>query len=471
MTVAQPLHLSPAEAAKAVYGYDPATESGPRPKPQALTDVGNAARFVHRWGDDVRYVPNWGWVRWDEICWRRDETAMVMEFAKETARSILDEAKGARDEDERKALAKHAIKSEAAPRLKAMVDLAASDPAVVARVTEFDANPFLLNVENGTVNLRTGQLVRHSRSDLLTKAVPVSYDPEAECPRFIAFVKRILVDDDLISFLQRAVGYSLTGSTIEQVIFFLWGLGANGKSTLLEILRTLLGDYGLAAPVETFVLKRDGTIPNDLARLHGARFVTAVETAVKHQLAESLIKAITGNDTITARYLYSEYFEFRPSFKVWLATNHKPRIRGTDHAIWRRIRLIPFTVQIPDTEQDRRLLDKLKAELPGILRWAVKGCLAWQSEGLGMPKAVSTATEEYRAEEDPLADFVGECCVVNPEAWAETRALYGAYTKWCEQAGEKALDLREFGSAMTNKGFIHKKAGGRNRRLGIGLQV
>jgi putative DNA primase/helicase len=462
--------VEPAEAAKAVYGYDPATKPPRRPEFEPLTDVGNAARFTHRWGHEVRYVPSWGWLLWDQTRWRRDETANVMEFAKETARSILDEAKQAWDDDQRKALAKHAIRSESAPRLKAMIDLAASDPAVVALVADFDTNPFLLNAENGVINLKTGALFRHARTDLITKTVSVSYDPDAECPRFETFLQRILADPDLIKFVQRAAGYCLTGSTAEQVIFMLWGLGANGKSTLLELLRAMLGEYALSAPVETFILRRDSNIPNDLARLQSARFVTAVETDARRHLAESLIKSITGGDTITARFLYSEFFEFQPAFKLWLATNHRPRIRGTDHAIWRRVRLIPFTVTIPDAEQDRHLVDKLKAELPGILRWAVNGCLAWQRDGLGTPKAVEVATAEYRAEQDPLAAFIAECCVVESAAFAVTRNLYQTYSDWCDKSGEHALTLREFGEAMTSRGFLSEKgSGGVSRRRGIGL--
>jgi putative DNA primase/helicase len=265
-----------------------------------------------------------------------------------------------------------------------------------------DQDPWLFNVENGTIDLKTGELRPHERGALITKLAPVQYDREAECPTWWKFLMRIFNGNlALIEFLQKAVGYALTGSTREQCLFFLHGLGANGKSTLLEIIHTLLGDYAHRTSSETFLIKKSGGIPNDVAALRGARLVGAVEVESGRRLAEVLIKEMTGGDRISARFLHAEWFDFKPEFKIFLAANHKPVIRGTDHAIWRRIHLIPFNVQIPKPEQDRDLPEKLKAELPGILNWALEGCQMWQLYGLEPPAEVQAATQDYREEMDP----------------------------------------------------------------------
>jgi putative DNA primase/helicase len=266
----------------------------------------------------------------------------------------------------------------------------------------------------------------------------------------------------------------LTGSTREQVLFFLYGLGANGKSTLLEVLQALFGDYATQTNTETFLVKhRGGGIPNDVAALKGARFVAAAEVEAGRRMAEVLIKQLTGGDKITARFLHGEFFEFKPTFKLWLSANHKPVIRGTDHAIWRRIRLLPFTVQIPKEEQDRELPEKLKAELPGILNWALAGCLQWQYGGLESPKEVTEATEGYREEMDVMADFLAERCFVAPGASATAKELYSSYTSWAEAMGEKRpYSQTAFGSALRERGFESGRgAGGRTVWYGIGVQA
>ena len=466
-----PALISPGDAARLVLGYDPATEPAPF-QPRPLTDAGNAERFVDRYTDEVCSVPGWGWLIFDGTRWRRDDAGQIMEFAKGAARAILDEAQRAKDLETRKALAGHAVRSESAGRLNAMIDLAASDANLVARTSTFDENPYRLNLANGTLNLKSHQLYPHRRTDWITKYIPIEYDPNAACPVFEAFLARILPDMATRAFVQRALGYSLTGSTSEQCLFLLWGTGANGKSTLLEVVRDILGEYATSAPIETFLAKRDGGIPNDLAKLYGVRLVTASESGVNRSIAEPLIKQLTGGDTITARRLYEEYFEFRPTFKIWLATNHKPRIRGTDHAIWRRIRLIPFTTTIPDGEQDKSLRDKLKVERPGILRWMVEGCVAWRRDGLGQPEAVAAATDVYRAEQDQLAGFFDEACVLGADRVTPTKDLYGSYVVWAGSAGEQAMTMREFGAVLSERGFTtEKRSGGVHVRRGLGLRA
>lgn len=436
----------------------------PAPIEVRNTDQGNAMRLVHRHGQDLLYCHPWRkWLIWDGQRWRVDETAEVVRRAKETVQSIYAEAAETADESERKDLAKHAMKSEANPRIKAMIESAQSEPDIPVLPHELDADPWLLTCLNGTLDLRRGELREHRREDLITKLAPVEYDPEATAPIWDAFLQRIMAGKkDLIAFLQRAVGYSLTGDASERVLFFLYGRGANGKSTFLETVRALLGDYAQRTPTETLLAKRGGNIPNDVARLRGARFVSASESDEGKRLAEARIKDLTGGDTISARFLHAEFFEFKPQCKIWLATNHRPPVRGTDKAIWDRIKLIPFDVTIPEPEQDKRLGEKLKAELPGILAWAVGGCLDWQENGLGVSSEVKRATESYRHEMDILGNFVEDRCVVSPTAVVAAREFYEAYCRWCEENGERPQSQRWVGRQLRERDFTR----GRNSKTG-----
>ena len=417
-----------------------------------LTDLGNAERLVDRHGDDLRYSCG-RWLTWLGGRWVWDETGEVSRRCAETARSIYLEALEA---DKRTAvrLRAHAKRSEASPRLRAISEIARAQHPIPVAPEALDADPWLLCCTNGTVDLRTGILRPHRREDLATRQVPVAADPDAECPRWWAFLERVFGSNgDLIRFLQRAVGYSLTGLTREQCLFILWGSGANGKSTFLEVILSLAGDYGCSTPSETLMASRGDSIPNDLARLRGIRVVKAVESEEGRRLAEGLVKQITGDDMISARFMRAEWFDFKPQFKLWLATNHRPEIRGTDDGIWRRIRLVPFTVQIPKEEQDPNLAAALQEELPGILSWAVRGCLEWQRMGLNPPEEVLAATDSYRSEMDILASFLGECCVLGEGCKAGSSDLYQAYTTWCERSGEKPVTQRRFGRQLTERGL------------------
>jgi putative DNA primase/helicase len=436
-----------------------------------LTDLGNAERLIANHGENLRYCHPWRtWLVWTGKRWAKDDTGWVHRLAKQTVRRIYREAAAATDEEGRKALAKHAARSESGARIKELVDLARSD--VPVKPNELDTDPWLLNVANGTIDLRTGELRPHRREDLITRLIPVEYDPAAAAPAWKAFLEGVLLTDRLRRFLQRAAGYSVVGDTRERVLLILHGSGRNGKSTLLEALHEALGNeegYAMKTPTETLMEKRPGVIPNDVARLKGARFVFASETQAGRKLAESLVKEITGNNTLTARFMRGEYFEFKPTHQVWLETNHKPVIQGTDHAIWDRIKLVPFEVRIPDAEIDQDLPDKLRAELPGILAWVVEGCLSWQREGLGEPEEVRAATEGYRVEMDVLAAFIEDRCVVATNAEAKATPLYNAYKEWAEFSSEKAETQRGFGMRLTERGFVREKRGGIYRWLGIGL--
>lgn len=425
----------------------------PEVESRPLTDIGNAERFVAQHGERIRHCHHWAaWLIFDGTRWERDEALQVEQLARLTVRGIYQEALRAPDIDMRKALVAHAVKSERRACLDSAIKLSRSDVPIAPG--ELDADPFLVNVTNGTLDLRTQELRAHRREDFITKLAPVAFDAKAKCPRWDEFLKRIFDGNPgLIGFMQRATGYSLSGLTSEQVLFLLHGLGANGKTTFLETLRRLGGEYARQADFATF-LETDHDGPrNDVAVLKSARVVIATEADSRRALSESVVKQITGGDTIAARFLYGEFFEFKPELKLWLAANHRPRIKGTDNAIWRRVRLVPFAVTIPEDERNPRLTDELATELPGILAWAVRGFADWQEKGLAAPEEVTGATANYRAEEDQVGRFIEDRCLLNAQASATSSALFGAYRKWCEAVGEKEISQKAFGQRLEEKGF------------------
>ena len=454
-------------------GTDPATQDPARRF--RLTDFGNAERLAHHAGQDLRYCHEWArWLVWTGTRWEIDRAGLIRRRAKKAIRQIYAEAASVADEEARKEIAKWAMRSEAKTRVDAMTDLAQSEHGIPVLTEELDSNPWLLNVTNGALDLQTGQLKPHRREDLCTKQTPIGYDPGARCPTWLAFLDTIMAGNrDMIDFLQRAIGYSLTGLVSEQVLFFAYGTGANGKSTFAETLAALLGDYAQKAPRGLLTMKPGMTdgVPNDVARLPGARFVVSNEVEEGRRLAEAQVKDLTGGDTLTARFMRGEFFEFKPTHKLWIYGNHKPVVRGTDEGIWRRIRLIPFDVTIPGDKQDHRLPDKLRGELPGILAWAMQGCLEWQRAGLGTPAEVKTATEAYRAEMDVIAEFLADSCVMTPNAEITLAALYDAYKLWCESSGERALSKIAFGRRLKERGIDQGTSGRMKDRvwLGVGL--
>jgi len=302
------------------------------------------------------------------------------------------------------------------------------------------------------MNLETGNLDAHVREDHITHCLDVNYDKAANCSTWTGFLIDIFDGrQELIQFVQRAVGYTLTGSTREQCFFLLYGSGSNGKSTFLEVIRHLIGRLAQNADFSTFLHRDEAFVRNDIARMRTSRMVTAVETEGERRFSESILKALTGGDTVTARQLYSEFFEFKPMFKLWLATNHRPVIRGTDHAIWRRVRLIPFTRTIPDKEQDRDLTAKIVKEIDGVLAWAVEGCREWIKYGLGQSEAVKQATTEYREDMDPIEPFLDECCLFNVNLRTRSSELYMAYSEWAKNNGRPDFSHISFGNLMRDR--------------------
>ena len=443
----------------------------PEAKGFSRTDTGNAERLVALHGEDVRYVFPWEkWLLWDGRRWKRDDEGAILQRAKLTARYIARDAIYQPEDELRKGLMEWSLKSESMVRRKALVDLARSEPGIPVDPSDLDNDLMSLTVNNGTLLLETGELVEHDRTILSTKLVPVDWIPRSKCPLWIKFLRRITDgDEDLMAFLKRAVGYSLTGQVKEQCFFTLYGRGANGKSVFVETLSKILGDYSTVADFSTFMVRKSEGPRNDIADLQGARFVSAMETDEGQRLSEAIIKKLTGDDTIKVRFLHKEHFEFVPTFKVWLAANHKPVITGTDHAIWRRVRLIPFTVTIPDEEQDKDLPAKMAEELPGILNWAVEGCLEWQRDGLGESEAVEAATESYRASEDIIGAFISDRCAVESGVREQFSALYTAYRDWASANSETPISNRAFALRLTERGLPgHKDAEGR-WRIGVRL--
>ncbi len=452
-------------------------ESAPRlADAQALTDAGNARRLVERHGEDLRYVTNLGFLLWDGRRWVRDEEGLrVLQLAKETINSIFDEAKAELDSRRREELAKHASRSLSRQRLEAMVALARSEPEVRTDLRDLDADPLLLNVLNGTIDLRTNELRPHDRDDLLTKLAPVEYDLAADCPEWLRFLDRIMGGNPrLIQYLRRFVGYALTGETREKAVLIGHGGGDNGKTTFVETLQGLLGeDYAMTTPEATIAATRNDAIPNDVARLRAARLVVVSETSENLRLNEGRVKAMTGRNRLAARFLHAEWFEFAPEFKLFIETNHRPQIQGTDDAVWNRLKLVPFTVTIPKAEQDKGLPDKLRAELPGILRWALEGCAEWQREGLGEPPEVMDATREYRDESDLLAEFLDARCVRdkgNERVWVHASSLYTEYVTWCDANRERALSQKALSQKLQERGVGRKRVAGAWRWVGLGLK-
>jgi putative DNA primase/helicase len=438
----------------------------PAKPPFNLTDAGTAEEFMRRHGHVFRYVPVWkSWMTYDGARWARDEHGVLPRTLVKMLRAIVDEAQRYEDSDMRKAVITHAVRGEQASRIDAVTRLARNVAGYSVPHDVFDNAPLLLNVANGTLDLTTGLIQDHEPADHLTKACPVPWDLNANCPTWERFLLDVFAERiDVIDYVQRAVGYSLTGDTSEQCLQLMYGHGSNGKSTFLEVLQALFGDYGAQADFATFLENKSDGPRNDVARLAGARMVRSSEVGEGKRFNESLVKALTGSETIAARFLYSEAFEFRPTFKLWFAANHKPVIRGTDHAIWRRVRLLPFTVQFDGARRDKGLKDKLLAELPGILTWAVAGCLLWQQKGLEPPADILAATDEYRKDSDVIGSFLDDCCDLAPTIEVSATDLYQAFKRWAKDNGEYELSQTAFGRRLDERGFSVRKSGVKYRQ-------
>jgi putative DNA primase/helicase len=433
---------------------------------ESLTDAGNARRLLALYRDELLYEgASRRWHIWDGLRFRPDETGEIWRRAKKTALTIYEEAARTEDESDRRRLARWAVASENEPRLRSMIQLARSEASIAVTSDDLDSDPYLLTVADGTLDLRTGTLRPADPADRITKMSPIKFDPEAECPTWLRFLLEIFDgDQELVEFDQRWTGYLLTGDIREHCLRIDHGpSGRNGKSVHARVISTLLGDYARTADFTSFMRRRGDGPREDLARLAGARLVIANEAGRGRRLDEAVVKSITGGDKVVARHLYGASFEFRPAYRLHLITNDRPRIDGGDEALWTRIREVPYKVSFRGRE-DRDLADKLLAEMPGILAWAVRGCLDWQENGLGTAAAIQQATDEYRADEDVLGAFIADRLQDGDKI--ETKRLRELYESYCSDIGEEALHPARLGRELTHRGICR---GGAGRRYYIGV--
>ncbi len=423
----------------------------------SFDDMGNAARLSDSFGDSILYCYTYDcWFYFDGRCWERDQTGIIErlcdQLIEEMRHELNDYLRQPCDQDKmEKDFYKHIKNSRSNRAKKAMISETKHHVPVLP--SEMDTHHFLLNTLNGTLNLRTGENGGHDPKHYLTKTTLCEYTDKADCPQWIRFLNDVFDGNrEMLRYIQKAVGYSLTGSIKEQCVFFCYGTGRNGKRTFLNVLSDIMGSYAVNIQPETIMIRYGSKdrANSDIARLKGARLVTSAEPNEGMRINEGLLKQLTGGDKVTARYMYKELFEFTPEFKLWMATNHKPVIRGTDTGIWRRMHLIPFTVQIPEEQVDRQLPYKLREEYSAILAWAVEGCLLWQKEGLELPSAVQDAVKEYRSEMDVVSAWLDECCIIG-EGREKTTDLYQSYVQWAEENNEYKLSSRKFGQEMAKR--------------------
>ncbi len=429
--------------ARQLWRRDVERNSGDDSVPAQFTEDALALEFTIRFGADWSYVAAWGqWLTWSGALWERETTLCAFDLARLVCR------------DSAAPCPKPSLKARlsSASTVAAVERLARADRRHAAASDKWDRDPWLLNAPGGVVDLRTGGLLVHDRALAMTKMATAS--PNGDCPTWRQFLATVTADDpELQAYLRRVVGYCLTGVTREHALFFLHGTGANGKSVFVNTISTILGDYATTAPIDMFMAATGERHPTDMAGLRGARLVAAVETEQGRRWAESKLKALTGGDKITARFMRKDFFEFVPQFKLVVAGNHKPSIRNVDEAMRRRLHLIPFTVTIPSAQRDKMLAEKLLAERDGVLAWAVDGCLEWQRVGLIPPPAVAAATDEYFEAEDALGRWLDESCERSTNHSETTAALYGAWKSWAEASGEFAGSKKRFSENLTSRGF------------------
>ena len=421
------------------------------------TDAGLAERFARSRGLDLRFNHRRNlWLNYLDHRWQPDRNGGTCRLMIGFARKLQEEALEIPDRKLREEALKVGLKVESKAGLDRMEAIAKNLLPIADAGDGWDADPWLLGAPNGVIDLRSGELRAGDPADRITMTIGAAYDATATCPRWEQFLEEIFVGrTELIEWVQRFVGYSLTGRVIEQILAVAYGVGANGKSTFLEVLGAMCGDYAWNMPFSTIELRQRASIPNDLAALQGRRFVTASETNDGVRLNESRIKTLTGSDTVTARRLYREHFQFQPTAKFWLAVNHKPTVRDDSHGFWRRLRLIPFTRTFDGVACDEELKDTLLTETPGVLNWAITGCLAWQQQGLDpAPEIVLAATREYQGDSDPLRDFLEECCEVDTAATVPASVLYGTYVRWCDRqklSRDDRMSRQQFGGRIGNR--------------------
>jgi len=427
-------------------------------RPPEFSDESLALRLAGDHADDLRFVDAWGrWLIWVGKRWAFDETRKAFDLARKICRQASAQC-----------YSKAAKQIASARTVAGIHRLAQADQRLAATTGQWDSDPWALNTPDCIIDLRSAERRPATPSDYSTKITAVA--PGGQCPLFHRFLDEVMGHDaEMTAFLQRMFGYALTGSTQEHALFFLYGTGANGKSVLLNTVSGIVGDYHKAAPIETFTASNIDRHPTELAMLRGARLVTSVETEEGRRWAESRIKALTGGDKISARFMRQDFFEFTPTFKLIVAGNHKPGLRTVDEAIRRRFNLVPFTVTIPPNDRDPELEEKLKREWPGILQWMIDGALEWNERGLDPPETVRRATDAYLESEDALSAWIDESCERDPGAWEKTASLFCSWKAWADRSGEYPGSLKRFTQNLETRGFTYeRKMDGRGFR---GLKI
>ena len=455
------------------------------PENYSPSDVGNAERFVFEWRETTRFDAGRGnWMIWNQTHWEPDDIGECRNRMVKVAKRILNvEVEtyrlASRDPDDwyasqAKKTLKEGLRLHNLSALEAALKLASSSKELATRTSQFDMNPMALNCESGVIDLHTGEVSPHCPEDLHTQYTPVALAaPGTPCPRWTQFLNEIMCgDQELVDYLQRVVGYILTGRMDEQCFFLFYGCGSNGKSTFINTIKHLMGSYGRQVDFKTFMDMNRGDGPrNDLAMLVGKRFVVSPEGKEGVALDEPVVKQFTGGDPMTVRFLNKEFFEYQPVGKIVLATNHRPIVKGMDMGIWRRMRLVPFLASFDETMADPDLGNKLMAEMPAILRWAVDGAQLWQKQRLGIPTAVREATMSYRSAMDVFQTFIDDRCDVSATAKEGSQAMYDAYTNWCASAGIRLpLKQASFNQRLEERGFVRKKTAAQNLWLGVCLK-
>jgi len=440
-------------------------------------DVLNGKIFTKLWRDKFLFVANTGkWLRWDQgssvwVWCHKDE---ALHASKDVGKMIMTEAARlySGQPDKARKLAAHAAKSHDLKRLEAMLKTAASEPGMSVTITELDADPWLLGVRNGVVNLKTGALKDNQPDLLITRSCNASFDRHAFCPRWVKFLDEVFAGDvATIETVQRALGYTLTGDVTEEVIFICFGFGSNGKSVFNNVVSKIFGDYGRVAPSSLLTARRDGdTAPrNDLAALAGSRYVSINELQSGDRLDEQIVKFLAGREKISARFLHKEFFEFMPTFACWLRTNHKPIVVGDDDGIWRRLVLIPFAQQFKGAQKDPYLEEKLLSERDAILTWMVDGALKWKQDGLRLSQQIRGECVSYRRESDLLGEFIDENCEADPDTRVLQSELFKRYQEWSQSNGVRSLAKVTFTRRLAERGFAVGKSNGDRFYTGLKL--
>lgn len=433
------------------------------------TDLGNARRMVASFGHRLRFVPAWRkWLAWDGARWARDQTGEHARSAKAIARQLTESARAVRDKEVRLELLSAARRAESAPGIRGMIELAGTEMGIALAPAELDTFPDLLNTRTGVLDLETGELRAHDPALNLTKVTAAGYVPGAPAPTFEAFLETVQPDEQMREFLARLLGHALSGRVREHILPIFHGVGANGKSTLVEVIRRLLGDY--AASVDPgLLIDRGEAHPTGVADLFGLRLALTHESDKGRRLAEGTIKRLTGGDAITARRMREDFWTFDPSHSLVMVTNHAPIVTGTDEGIWRRLRIVPFQVVIKVDDRDPDLPNRLYDERDGILCWLVDGYRSYLKHGLDEPEKVTAATKGYRDGSDMLGLFVEERCLVMAGCHVKSSELFAAWMSWCVKENYPAGTQKAFSDALADRGFDKKKSDGVMLWQGIGL--